>query len=437
MLVAALVAVALASYLNLNVSSSRFAKRTFNGSAALNLAEAGAEEAVWSFNRATAGEASAWAGWTNNGVAAWQRFPEFALGQNSAGTVKVYVDHFNPGPSGRPKIVTQSSVGAPGETPVVKMLEVTLRRRAFFANGLVATQSVVFSGANATVDSWNSDPDNNPATAPLPYDVSLRTDHGTVASTAIVNTAVLVNQADVWGYVATGGAQPQVGSDGSIRGVDTPADVKIDPNRVSTDFNAELNVVPAPADGTPLVSIGSSLGTDGVATKWRTPGITLNGNQTLTIHGDVTLILTAGPGTDAISVTGNASIIIPAGASLTVYVEGNVRIAGLGVANANAQPISCQIWGTNQATGQTIDVKGNGALKSAIYAPNGDVFINGNGDVMGSVVARNITLVGNAAFHYDEALATRESNAPFGIAKWRELTTAAERQPYSAVFDGF
>jgi hypothetical protein len=119
-------------------------------------------------------------------------------------------------------------------------------------------------------------------------------------------------------------------------------------------------------------------------------------------------------------------------------VEGDVRIAGNGLANANVQPITCQILGTNQTPGgQTVQIAGNGALRCALYAPNGNVTINGNGDVMGSIVARNIALVGNAAFHYDESLADRDSSEPFRIGKWRELTTAGERAPYSALFDGW
>jgi hypothetical protein len=56
---------------------------------------------------------------------------------------------------------------------------------------------------------------------------------------------------------------------------------------------------------------------------------------------------------------------------------------------------------------------------------------------MGSVVANKITLVGNAAFHYDESLARRESTEPFTIQKWRELTTEAERATYNSVFEGW
>ena len=50
------------------------------------------------------------------------------------------------------------------------------------------------------------------------------------------------------------------------------------------------------------------------------------------------------------------------------------------------------------------------------------VTINGNGDVMGSVVANDLTLVGNAAFHYDESLANSgETNEPIIVPRWRRL----------------
>ena len=438
LLVAALIAVVLASYLNLSLSSTRLSKRTFNGYAALNLAEAGADEAVLSFNRTVRGVSVAWTGWSNNGTAAWQKFSNFNFGGNTTGWVKVYVDNYNPLPNARPKIITQSSIGSAGDTATTKMLEVTLRRRTRFASGLVARDNVTFSGAVASVDSWNSDPDGNAATAPVAYDPSIRADRGSVGSMGILNSAVLLNQADVWGYVATGGAQPQVGNNGSIRGADTPANVAIDPRRISTDYNADFDPVVAPVDGVPILTLPPVLGTLGLRTKWRSPGIVLAGNDTLLIQGDVTLVLTAGSAADAISVAGNASIVVPDGSTFTVYAEGKVSIAGRGLFNGNAQPISMQLWGTNTSSaGQQIEVVGNGALKAVVYAPNGDVKISGNGDIMGSVVARNINLVGNAAFHYDESLTERESNEPFGIDKWRELTSETDRARYSSLFNGW
>ena len=437
LLIAALIAVGLASYLNLNLSSARFSKRTFNGYAALNLAETGVEEAVWSFNRTSAGLPGAWDQWTTGtSTAAWRTFSGFDFGRNTTGSIKVYVDNHTPGPTTRPKVIAQSVIGTPGDIPVYKMIEVTLRRRSMFANGLVAKDRITFSGAVTSVDAWNSDPDNNPATLPLAYDPALRTDRGTVASGATVANSILLNQANIWGYVATGGAPPEVGSLGSIRGPNTPSAVRIDPTRVATDFNADFPTILAPGDGTHLASIPPVLGTVGMTTRWRCQSLALTGSATLTILGNVTLILTAGSGVDALSASGNASIIIPEGSKFTVFVEGNVMIAGSGIANANPQPTTFQLWGTNNTPGgQSIQVLGNGALKTALYAPNGDVVVYGNGDVMGSIVARSIHLVGNAQFHYDEALAYGESNEPFAIARWRELTTAGERSLYQALFE--
>lgn len=438
LLLAALIAVGLGSYLNLNLSSSRLAKRTFNGYAALNLAEAGAEEAVWSFNRTQRGDTDAWSKWTTKGSAAWQTFADFNLGANSTNWVKVYVDNHTPGTNARPKIVAQASVGAPGEAPVTKMLEVTLRRRSLFANGLVAKDTVSFAGAVASVDSWNSDPDGNAATAPVPYSAAVRNDRGSVASAAVINSAVLVNQANIWGNVATGGGQPEVGTNGTIRGVDTPTGVKVDPKKISTDFNADFDVLTAPVDGTILKTVGATLGIAGTKTKWRIPSIALKGSDTLTILGDVTIVLTAGTGTNAIDVAGTAQIIVPAGSKLTIYVEAHVKIAGKGLANGNVQPISCQIYGVSTSPGgQEFEIVGNGSLAAVVYAPNGNVEIKGNGDVMGSIVANKIKLAGNAAFHYDESLTERDSNQPFAISKWRELTRAIDRAPFEAIFQGW
>lgn len=438
LLLCAVIALMLGSYLNLNLNSTRLAQRSFHSTAALNLAEAGAEEAVWSFNRATRGHNDGWSGWSTDGSGAWRKFTGFDLGANTDAWIKVYVTETNPPSGGTPKVIALASVNPPQRPSLTRMLEVTLRRRSYFVNGMVARDAITFNGTNTSVDSWNSDPDGDPATAPVDYSAAVRRDQGTVASTSVANTAMLVNQADIWGYVYTGGASPQVGVNGSIRGASTPADVQIDSSRVATDFVAELPLAQAPDDGTFITSVGSVLGTAGTATRWRTQSIALNGNQKLTIQGDVTLVLTAASGTSALSVTGNAQILIAAGATLTLYAEGDVKIAGNGIGNANIQPLTFLLWGTNtKPGGQDIQIAGNGALRAAVYAPNASVKINGNGDVMGSIVANDITLVGNAAFHYDEALATYGNNTPFGITKWRELDTAEGRSAYAHLFSGW
>lgn len=437
LLLMAVIALGLTSYLNLNLGTSRLAKRGHQQAASFNLAEAGLEEAIWSFNRANAGYADAWSGWTIAGSAARQSFPGFDLGGGTTGGVKVHVDSYNPGATARPTLVALASVETPGGAPVTKMVQVTLRRRSRFTAGLTAKDSVTFSGTNTSVDSWNSDPDNDPSTAPVDYSEATRNDRGSVASVKVDNTAVLINQADIWGYVYTGGGAPQVGTQGSITGRNTPAGVQIDASRVATDFNASFPAVTAPIDGTPILAVGATLGIIGQTTKWRTAGLSLSGNDTLTIYGDVILVLTTSPGSKAIEVKGNASIIIPDGSSLTVYAGGDVLIGGNGVANRNIRPSTLQIYGTCATGTQTIHIAGNGALRSVAYAPNADISINGNGDVMGGFVGNTVKLTGNAAFHYDESLENLDAGMPFGIDSWRELTTESARAAQSHKFAGW
>ncbi len=437
LLVMALIALGLGSYLSLTLSTSRHSRQGYQQNAAFHLAEAGAEEALWSFNQANAHNPAAWAGWTVEAPAAWRKFTGFDYGGNTAGSVKVYVSNLSPAGKERPQVVALSSVESPGAPASTRMLQVTLGRRSFFTGGIVARDLLRFTGVNTTVDSWDSDPDNDPATAPVPYGAAVRNDQAIIATLAMQNSAMLVNQATVWGYVATGGSVPEVGIHGSIRGTTTPANVQIDPARVSTSFSADLPVVVAPAGGTVIASVGATLGTFGQATSWRCPSLMLQGNKTLTILGDVTLVLTAATG-KALDVTGNAAILVPAGSSLTLYAEGNVLIAGNGLGNGNVRPGSCRLFGTGAAgAGQTLQVAGNGALKGVVYAPNADVTVNGNGDIMGAVVGRTITFTGEASFHYDESLAHADDNTPFRVVRWHELNTAEERQDWLARFSGW
>jgi hypothetical protein len=437
LLVVALLALGLGSYLSLNLGTARLARHSYQQNAAFHLAEAGAEEALWSFNRAHAQDAAAWSGWTRQGSAAWRRFEGFDFGGHTTGVIKVYVSDTTPAAGARPQAVALAQVTTPGLPASSRMIEVTLGRRSYFANGIVARDLVKFSGQNTTVDSWNSDPDQNPGTAAVPYSEAVRNDRGSIATLAVENTAMLVNQADIWGYVATGGGAPEVGTQGSIRGADTPADVQVDPARITTDFSADLPVLSAPVDGTPLSTLGATLGTPGEATRWRIANIALNGSKTLTILGDVTLILTASTGS-ALDVTGQAAIVIPEGSSLTLYAEAGIKVAGKGLANANARPVSCRVFGTAAAdAGQVIQVAGNGDLRAALYAPNADIQVNGNGHIMGAVVGAKVTFTGNADFHYDESLAYEVDNAPFGVTHWRELANEGSRATWQSVFQGW
>lgn len=444
MLLSAVIGISIVSFLNLGRTGMQISERALFNNGAMNLAENGLEQAVYAINKPGYDWSSG--GWSMSGVNARQKWTGYALGAGATGEVRAYV--YNYTGSGAPKIVSRSLVTAGGgaSRQIEKWVEVQLRKTSKFANGLVARQSITFSGNNASVDSWNSDPDNNTATAAIAYSGAVRHDSGTVGCISVSVAAVLINNADIWGYVSTGGSMPSVGSNGLVGPFGTPSGTT-DMSRVATDFTANFDPVTAPTatynlyggaitNNESLPRVSDTVAADGYY-YIRADSINFN-NKVLTITGKVILELTNAMTSVDIG-GGSGAININAGAELQIYGPGDIKIAGQGLMNGGTsaatanQPIKCQIYGTKTSGVQDIQIAGNGVLSAVVYAPQGSVKINGNGDVCGSVVANDITCVGNAAFHYDESLANFGGNNPYRVSRWRELTSAADRATYLSV----
>lgn len=442
MIMAAVLGIAITSYIQLARTNLNVSNRAFYNNAAINLAETGLEEAMWSINQMVDGNGSAWSGWTTSGNNARRKWTGYAFDQNATGTVRVYVTNYNG--ASNPTLVARSSVAVVGGAPIEKWIQVTLSKRSKFANGLVAKDSIRFSGNNASVDSWNSDPDHDPATAAIGYSSGVKKDNGSVGSISVSVDAVLIQNADIWGYAATGGALPSVGSNGLVGPFGTSSGT-MDMSRVSTDFSANFDPVTPPSSayiglGTITNTLTLPRGGDTVSGDgyyyYEADSIAFN-NKVLTISGKV--ILKLNNTSTAIDIGGGSGELhIDSGSSLAIYASGDIKIAGNGVMNGSTttasanQPANFMIWGTKTSGTQNIQIAGNGVLSAVVYAPQGSVQINGNGDVCGSVVANDITVVGNATFHYDESLSDLDAGNPYGITRWKELTSAADRSTYSS-----
>ncbi|MBI4624289.1 MAG: hypothetical protein HY736_13875 [Verrucomicrobia bacterium] len=448
MILCAVIGVSIVSYLGLGRTTMEISNRALYNNGAMNLAENGLEQAVYAVNKAVADPSYNWSshGWTTSGDEARQRWTGYSFGQGATGEVRAYVEEYTGGVA--PKIVSRSIVTLGGSSAgtLEKWIEVRLRKTSRFANGLVARDSISFSGTNASVDSWNSDPDRDPATAAIPYSAAVRNDNGTVGSISVSVNAVAVNNADIWGYASTGGALPSVGSNGTVGPFGT-ATGTMDMSHVSTDFSASFDAVTFPtatySNYGGAITTTISLPRGGIDTMaadgyYYIEADSVNfTNETLTITAKVILKLTNA--LTAIDIGGGSGALnINTGAELQVYGAGDIKIAGQGLLNGGTtaatanQPAKCQFYGTKTSGTQDIQIAGNGVLSALVYAPQGSVKINGNGDVCGSVVANSITCTGNAAFHYDESLANFGGNNPYRVSRWTELTTAADRARFSS-----
>ncbi|HEY0863793.1 MAG TPA: G8 domain-containing protein [Lacunisphaera sp.] len=444
MIMCAVIGISIVSYINLGRASQNISNRALYNNGAMNIAENGMEEAMYSINKMVADDTYSWTGdgWTsaNSGEDAQRRWTGYTFDQNATGVVRVYVRHADGARA--PIILARATVTLGGVTsaPIEKWIKVQLAMTSKFANGLVAKNTISFSGTNASVNSWNSDPDNDPTTAAIPYSTAVDNDNGSVGSVS-VTAAVSVNNADIWGYVATGGTPASIGPNGLVGPFGTAAGT-VAPGHSSTDFTASFDNVTTPvATYTPIGSITSTmkLPSDAGVTasadgKYyiECPSIAFN-NKTLTIEAGKEVVLKLTDATTAINIGGGSGALnIESTGKLIVYAAGDIKIAGNGILNGGSstatanQPANCQFWGTKTSGTQDIQIAGNGVLSAIVYAPFGSVTINGNGDVCGSVVANDIKVTGNAAFHYDESLGNFGGN-PYRVASWAELTTATAR----------
>lgn len=431
MLLLAAIAAAAAGWLLTRASQEvRLATRSYYLATALNLAEAGIEEAMWAANSAAFTSAYGWADAAGGGAVVLSRTTGLEVAQGAA-EIHVRVDA---PASTNPVVTALGVVRLPGQRDLVKQLRVTLARRAVWANAIVAKGTVTFNGNNVAIDAYDS--------LVGPWNAATnRLDQATVATTSTSNAGLSVNNADIYGYVATGGGTPVVGPNGSVLGATSPASPKLDPSRLRTDFSYNIPDTTAPA-GTPVVladittnltlpRAGDTPDANG-RYLYQTGQIDLN-NKTLTISGPVDLVVTSN-----ISVGGGSGAVTLSTATTTselrLYAGGNVTLSGSGAVNSTGASSRLQLYGTRtQAAAATLgpqqfSLGGNAGFTGLIYAPNADVSLHGGGSsglFDGAIVARNVTMNGNYAFHYDIRNASIQSERYFRPTAWLELTAPA------------
>ena len=409
-------ATVMSGYLTMSLNEYKLSHRTLLLQSAMNLAESGLEEAMDAINQ------DDWNGWTSVGANGYYKsISGIAFSDARTANIKVYVEDYD----SLPILVAEGRIAEPNGDEVFKQVRVDMDKAGgLFANGLTAKNSINFNGNNITVDAYDS-------TLGVWNATLNRLDEGSVASTSVDNGAADIGNGDIWGYLATGGGAYDIGNNGSIRGADTPAGVDEDPDRIAYDFSATLPDVDDPGltvDHTTLAvgNVGDS------AASWSDPptvyhissfNVSGNGNH-INVVGP-TVIICDGD----FKMSGQSELnILGTDSYLELYVGGDLDLTGQGVMNQPMNPEGFQVWGT-AATGssQSIKVAGNGDFAGIVYAPNADVEIKGNGNVSGAAVGEDITLTGNAAFHYDVNLKNRQDGGAMSIGRWRELRSVSER----------
>lgn len=409
----------IAGYLSMSLNEYKLSQRTLKLQSTMNLAEAGLELGMNAIN------SKDWTGWTAVGSNGYFRdITNVTFSDSRVAHIRVYVEDYN----STPILAAEGRVTEPNGDELFKQVRVDMETSGLFANGLTAKDTINFNGNNVSIDAYDS-------TIGIWNYTLNREDEGSVASLSVDNGALDVGNGDIWGYLATGGGTFDIGNNGSVMGDDTPSGVTEDPNRISYDFTANLPDVSAPGltpDYTTLApgSIGDpSASWSSAPVVYHISSLNWSGHNDINVVGP-TIVIVDGD----FKMSGLAELnIIGTESYLELYVGGDLDLTGQGVLNDEMKPEAFQVWGTAVAgAGQTIKVAGNGDLAGIVYAPNADLEIKGNGNVSGAAVGENITMTGNAAFHYDLNLKNLDSDGSFSIKRWRELRGASEWLDFSS-----
>lgn len=473
MIFSIVLAVSIGTYTSLTVNTMKMSNRSYHSGIAMNVAEAGLEEGLWNLNRKRAGKTAfnTWdaTAWTIDGNNAIGTFTGFLTGGNETGTVKVWVKNIDG--SSTPKIIAKSTISLATGAAIEKWIEITLASRSTKPVGLQGRYGVSFSGNNPKVFAGSSDTDGDriPDTAPANW---TQTDKGVVSSMEVTAEVDVIN-ADIYGTASVAGPSTdaiEVGPNGLVGPYGTTAGTKpgamagitiplYEKSMITESDTPTKTWQPVPGsltiNSTEAVGDGtrSSLA-DGDFDIYYADSLNLT-NKTLTVTGQVVLVLKAGATTEALKIGGGSGEIV-LGATiggtfvpgrLIIVTDGDISIAGQGVANQTKKadgtivsgfPKYFEIWGTSKnATAQSISVSGNGNLSGVITAPNANVTLVGGGssggNIYGAISGRTIKLTGNVQFGYDKSLEDADESSPYKVAAWRELTTTSERATYSTM----
>ena len=413
-----------AYFLTHATTEAKLSTRTFYNSVAINLAEAGVDYAMLDINNSALTTANGWRAATDN-AASWVKSfggtsdANYNLGQGT-GTVYVRVDNWTPGTSSTVIVTSCGQVVVPNAAAISRQIVVRVGKRPLQGAGLLSRGAISLgSGSNVSVDAYSS-------TLGVPNPSTNLSDQVVVA-VASLTSDVSVGGATIYGYVATGGMTPTIGT-GRIYGPTTPASIKADPARIRTDFSQNIPNPVAPTGTATVVALSSGIT---LPRPGDTPqangrylysdgggGISLTGHSTLTINGPVDIIMTgslsmAGKGAISVASVGGSS------PSLGLYATGSVSIAGNGLTNSTNVPSNAYIYGMDTGA---VSISGNGTFTGAINAPNSAVSVTGDGTINGAMTAASMSFSGNASFHYDTQLGSVTASPYYAVKSWVELT---------------
>lgn len=306
-----------------------------------------------------------------------------------------------------------TSVGKSGNA--TRVVRATIGLKGIFDHAILTKDSLILK-SNTIVDGYNS-------TDPSVTDVEVH-----IGSQSTSESSIVLNN----GVVVDGDVLVGIGGDPETGIKDLGATVSGD-KRAATIFESLTQVnPPALTDtGKSITGKGTTITITSADSGIYTDIDLQKGKSDTTLEvseGDVVLHVTGD-----IELDQGCEIVVKDGASLTIYVDGDIICReGSGI-NTEAPPeeaSTLKLFATGDGK-QILDVKAKSDWTGVIYAPNGDVVLNAHGDAYGSIISDTFEFKNGGDFHYDEALKEAtigDVGVTFAVMRWSEekVTSSAE-----------
>jgi hypothetical protein len=403
LMIAALLAAAVGTYLSLASQGNNNVKRSIGWNAALPLAEAGVEEALSHVNRNTNGYAVD--GWVlTNGIFGKQK----SMGDS------YYSVTISGMPGGAVRITSTGYGCWKPSNYVARSVEVTAQTsNPFIPIGIEATN--INLGGNFGADSYDS---SNPLYSTAGnYDPAKATALVTIATpTSELN---LRGSTHIRGYVATGpGGVATVSGSASV-GDETFNGHGVQTGHQTNNFAAVFPPVLAPFTSTTFGVQTPANGTlNGVSyTYVLTGGSYFATNLTSMAYGKTLYVAS----NSVLFVTGNIDLSrIVFDANTAPWLKLYVSSPSLTFSPAIIGGTAPQFWVYGLPSCTSMSLGAGTTFKGVIYAPQVNLHANGNSSLCGAIVAASFTCLGTFDFHFDAAVRDIQAQ-PFKILSWAEL----------------
>jgi hypothetical protein len=258
--------------------------------------------------------------------------------------------------------------------------------------GVLAGQSIELSGSSR-VDSYNSQSGNygvaNVGSEALVVTNSTAPGAVKASGSAVFRGDILVGPGGDPDTVFSGYNWGTQGVTGSVGVADAPWTPTVPAHNIHFASAGNLSASGAPG----WVHIPDS----GSGGNLRHNNLSGGGSRKFLVHGDVRLRLDGD-----LSLGGNSGLELADGASLVVWVAGDVNIGGSANINANGRsPHRVIIYLTGDGS---VSISGNTSVYATIIGPQAELSISGNSRLFGNFQGRKAVISGNSALHMDVSL---------------------------------